>query len=255
MVISMYRLDLPEWVKQNMQMTCPYCGSFILDNSDTGSTTARWCANPVCPGHMKYKMAFVAKYFGISNFGVETAYSYIKGNNCQCHLDILKKWFPDDKPLVSLSEVAILACIEGYSETQARQELNKYGSFESYFANLAAANPILRKNYEYLMKCQSYFAIKPALSSRIMRVMGTGSFHGFSNRDEFFSKVNAAYGNMIQVIQTGKRKTGVSYLIKEHDAVDHSKSQIAREEGIPIVTPKEFVDILDRLCSYTCEET
>ena len=105
------------------------------------------------------------------------------------------------------------------------------------------------------MKCESYFAIKPALSSRIMRVMGTGSFHGFSNRDEFFNKVNAAYGNMIQVIQTGKRKTGVSYLIKEHDAVDHSKSQIAREEGIPIVTPKEFVDILDRLCSYTCEET
>lgn len=254
MVISMYRTDLPDWVKTNMQMTCKYCGSFILDNSDTGVTTARKCANPVCPGHMKYKMAFVAKYFGVKNFGEETAYSYIKGNNCTCHLDILKKWFPDDKPLVSLSEVAVLACIEGYSETQARQELNKYGSFETYFQNLANVNPILRSNYEYLLKCQSYFAIKPALSSRVMRVMGTGSFHGFNNRDEFFQQVNSAYGSMIQVIQTGKRKTGVSYLIKEKDAVDHSKSQIAMEEGIPIVTPKEFVDILDKLCSYTVEK-
>lgn len=254
MIATAFRNDLPDWVKSSIKTTCSYCGSYILDNSDTGVTTARVCANPKCPGHMMHKMAFVAKYFGVTGFGPETALSYIKGNNCQNHLEILKKWFPDDKPLVSLSEVAILACIDGYGETQARQELNKYGTFEAYFANLANANPVLRKNYDYLMECQSYFALKPALSSRVIRVMGTGSFHGFNNRDEFFQMVNDAYGSMLQVVQTGKRKTGVSYLIKEKDAVDHSKSQIARENNIPIVTPKEFVDILSQLCPYTVEE-
>ena len=50
--------------------------------------------------------------------------------------------------------------------------------------------------------------------------------------DEFFRLINDAYGQSINVIQTGKRKTGVSYLIKEADAIDHSKSRIARENNI-----------------------
>lgn len=254
MKISMYRTDLPDWVKNNMQMTCSYCNSFLCDNSDTGVTTARWCSNPKCPGHMAHKMKFVSDFFHVKNFGPQTALSYIRQHKCDNHLEILKEWFKEEKPLVSLSDIAVLACIEGYGETQARNNLNAFSSFTTYFANVTSPNDILVKNKEYLLKCESYFNVKAPLSVNKMLVMGTGSFHGFNNRDEYFAQLNDAFGQFIQIIQTGKRKTGVSYLIKEKDAVDHSKSQIAREQGIPVLTPAEFFDLLQSTFTYMNEE-
>ena len=46
----------------------------------------------------------------------------------------------------------------------------------------------------------------------------------------------------------------MSYLLKEVDAVDHSKSAIAIECGIPIITPSEFVSILQSRFAYIPEE-
>lgn len=244
MVISMFREDLPQWAKENMQMICNYCGGYLVDNSDTGVTTARCCINPSCPGHMAHRMKFVADFFGVKNFGPETARRYITRNKCKNHLEILKEWYPGEKPLVSLSDVAVLACIEGYGDTQARKELNSYSSFAHFFANLYDTSNILLQHADYLMECEKYFNIKPPMAVRKLYVMATGSFHGFSNRDDYFRQLNDAFGQTIQIIQTGKRKTGVSYLIKEKDAVDHSKSQIAKECGIPIITPSEFFNLL-----------
>lgn len=254
MQLTLYRKDLPDWAMEAIKTLCPYCGSFIADNGDTGVTTARWCVNDKCPGHMKYKMKAVADYLHVKNFGPETALSYITKNKCNNHLEILNEWYPEEKPLVPLSDVAVLACIEGYGETQAKQELNSYGSFTAYFNDLLRVNPLLRPHLEYLLECEKFFNIKQPMSSRRMLVMGTGSFHNYDNRDEFFSLINDAFGQVIQVIQTGKRKTGVSYLIKENDAVDHSKSQLAKECGIPIVTPAEFFAIMQSMCSYNDEE-
>lgn len=254
MRISMYREDLPDWVKENMKMTCSYCGAYILDNSDTGVTTARMCARKTCPGHMQHKMSFVADFFHVKNFGPATALSYITSRKCTNHLEVLKEWFKEEKPLVSLADVAVLACIDGYGQTQANKELNSYGSFAAYFSDMYRVNPILRNNMEYLFECEQYFNVKPALSAKQMLVMATGSFNNYANRDDFFKDINDAFGSYIHVIQTGKRKTGVSYLIKELNAVDHSKSQIAKECGIPIVTPAEFFSIMEKLCPYVCEQ-
>lgn len=254
MNISMYRSDLPDWVKDNMQMTCSYCGALIADNSDTGVTTARWCVNPRCPGHMQHKIKYVADFFHVKNFGPKAALSYIRNHKCTNHLEILKEWYTGEKPLVTLAEVAELACIEGYGSTQATQELNVYISFEDYFSEPRRVNPILAPHKDFLIECSKYFNLKPPLAARKMLVMGTGSFHNYNNREEFFSTINDAYGQYVQVIQTGKRKTGVSYLIKELDAVDHAKSQIAKECGIPIVTPSQFVAIIASMCPYINEE-
>lgn len=254
MVISMFREDLPEWVKNSMQMTCTYCKSYLMDNSDTGVTTARWCCNPACPGHMSHRMKLVADFFHVKNFGPATALKYIKAHKCSNHLEILKEWYPEEKPLVSLSDVAVLACIEGYGDTQARKELNSYASFSSYFANCLSTDNFLYKYKDYLLDCEKYFNIKPPLSLNKILVMGTGSFHGYNNRDEYFSELNDAFGQYVQIIQTGKRKTGVSYLIKEKDAVDHSKSQIAKEQRIPIITPREFFELLHNTYTYINEE-
>lgn len=254
MVISMYRTDLPDWVKENMMMTCPYCGAFILDNSDTGVTTARVCARATCPGHLQHKMNFVADFFHVKNFGPKSALNYIQAHKCTNHLEILKEWFPEERPLVSLADVAVLACIDGYGAILANKELSSFSSFSAYFADLPRANPLLRNNMQLLLDCEQYFNIKPPVAAKQMLVMGTGSFNNYSSREEFFEEINDAFGQYIHVIQTGKRKTGISYLIKEKNAVDHSKSQVARECGIPIVTPAEFFAIMQSLCPYIPEK-
>lgn len=255
MVISMYRDDLPDWAKESMEMLCPYCGSFIMDNSDTGVTTSRWCSNKQCPGHMMHKMVSISNFFGIKGFGPKTALSYIQAHSCKSHFDVMRRWFKDEsKPLVTLPEIAVLACIEGYGAPQANKELSHYASFTDYFTNAMPPNALLIPYREMLIDAEKYFCVKPPLSVKKMFVMGTGSFHGYNNREEFFRILNEAYGMYINVIQTGKRKTGISYLIKELDAVDHSKSQIARDYGIPVVTPSEFVAIIASMCPYIPEE-
>lgn len=248
MQLTFYRTDLPKWAKDNMLMECRYCGALLVDNGDIGPTTARMCPRKTCPGHMQYKMSFVADFFHVKNFGPKSALNYINAHKCTNHLEILNEWYPGEKPLVSLADIAVLACIDGYGATLANKELNSFSSFEDYFSDLLQANPLLRENMEYLIECEQYFNIKPPLAARQMFVMGTGSFNNYSSREEFFDDINDAFGQYIHVIQTGKRKTGVSYLIKETNAVDHSKSQIAKEYGIPIVTPAEFFGIMQNLC-------
>lgn len=250
----MYRTDLPDWAKEHMLHTCTYCGSFIADNSDTGATTARWCVNPKCPGHMQHKAKELADFLGIKGFGPKTALSLIRTLKFESHFDFIPHWFKDKKPYVSLADVAVMACIEGYGAPSANKELSHYASFEDYFSRAVPINQLLAKHRDELLRAEKYFTIKPPVSSVKMLVMGTGSFHGYTSRDEFFRLINDAYGAYINVIQTGKRKTGISYLIKERDAVDHSKSQIAAQYGIPVVTPSEFVAIIASRCPYIIEE-
>lgn len=250
MMVSDIRQDIPDWVKDNWLTICPYCHAYIVDNSDTGVTTSRWCVNPRCPKHMSYKAKELADFFGIKGYGPATLYGSIQLHKYKSHFEFIPTWFKDQKPVVSLPEIAVLACIEGYGAPTANKELSAYGSFEQYFLQCSEINPLLAANKDLLIEAQKYFTIKPPLAARKIYVMGTGSFKGYASRDEYFRMLNDTYGNYINVIQTGKRKTGVSYLLKEKDAVDHSKSQIAKDSGIPIVSPSEFIDILCSLILY-----
>ena len=252
MVVTEFRSDLPDWVMQNIMMRCSYCGAYLFDNSDSGVTTARFCINPACPGHMQHKIKFLADYFDIKGIGPAKALDLIRMLKLKNHLDILPVWF-DVKPVVSLADVAVLACIDGYGNTKAQQELNQYSCFEDYFENSLEVDSTLSKNRDYLIKCQHYFTIKKPLSQLKLYVMATGSFHGYSNRNDLFTELNDTYGGVLQIIQTGKRKTGISYLVKERDAIDHSKSQIAYENNIPIITPDELKLIVEKTVQYIIE--
>lgn len=249
MEITKYRKSLPDWLKENALMLCPYCGAFIVNNE---SLTARWCANPNCPGHMSYKLVELAKYFHVDGIGPATALRIVKEHQLKNHFEIIPHWFPNAKPKASLANIACLACIEGYGEIAANNELSQYYTFEQYFS-YSYINPLLLPYKQLLIDAQQYFALKRPLSASKLYVMATGSFHGFQSRDDFFRGVNEAFGSVVHVIQTGKRKTGISYLIKEPDAADHTKSAIAMEQGIPIVSPAEFVAILQKLTNIFLE--
>ena len=247
MVFTKYNNTLPDWVKQHIMMDCPYCGSMIVDNSDgPNGMTARYCPNPRCPGHMQYKMDAMAKRLGVKNFGPATALTYIKIHHCETHLEILDDWLQGNKPTMKLSDIAEIACLDGYSEVTGRKELNEFCSFTDYFKNAKGVNQVLWKNRDVLLKAESYFTVAPPLAKRKIYVMGHGSFDNFSSREEFFNQVNDAFGNIVQVIEVGKRKTSVHFLIMDKSS-SHSggKYTVAVENGIPIVTPLEFVNILD----------
>lgn len=243
--------SIPAWAFEHMMLECPHCERPIMQNE---SLTARWCPNPECPGHMAYKLVDLAQHFHIKGIGPATALNLIKGKKFSSHFDIMSYWFPDNPPTATLAEIASLAGIDGYGMTQAEKELSQYASFEDYFENAPTINELLWKNRMLLCKAETYFSVLPPMSSDKILVMGTGSFHGFQSRDEYFQVVNYLFGEHIHVIQTGKRKTGVSFLIKEKDAVDHSKSAIAAECHIPVVTPLEFIHILSTAFHISIEE-
>ncbi len=247
MQFTEFNLNIPEWAKNSMMTVCRYCGSYIIDNGNESADhniTVRKCANPKCPGHMAHKINYLAKHYGITGVGPATALSIIREREFECHLDILPVWFTKSKPTEYLGTIADLACIEGYGETKATRNLNCYRSFEEYFANSKDIDRVVWSNREFLAKAETYFNIAEPLSRNKMYVMLTGSFNGYENRSDFLKEVNDTFGNVLQVIDVGKRKTGVHYLIRERNAVDRSKTAIAKEYGIPIVTPAEFVDIL-----------
>lgn len=245
MILTVDNDKLPQWVHDNIMCYCTYCGAHIADNSDTGKLTARWCVNPYCPGHMMHKAYAIVNYYGAKGIGPETCLKYIKRGKYKTPFQIIPDVFGADvKPTASLAEIASLAGIDGYGMTQAQKELNSYATFELYFRICATPNPLLVENKELLMDAEKYFTLKPPRSVRKLYVMGTGSFEGYANREQFFASLNAVFGEYVDIIQTGKRKTGVTFLIKEKNAVDHSKSQIARQCGIPIITPNEFIAFL-----------
>lgn len=250
MRITKYRQnELPSWVWDNILKICPHCGCMIVEND---LMTARWCSNPKCPEHMAYKIVEVCTFFGVKGMGPATAKEWIIEKKLQSQFEIIPLLF-DIKPKASLADIATLACIEGYGSTQAEKELPHMRSFEEYFS-MSNPNPLLVPYKDILCDAQKYFDIKKPVSVRKLYVMATGSFHGFNNRDSFFTFVNEHFGSYVHVIQTGKRKTGVTFLIKEEDAIDHSKSQTARENNIPIVTPVQFIAILLKAFNISVEE-
>ena len=241
--------ELPDWVFNNILKVCPVCQWPIMENNNM---TARKCSNPKCPEHMSYKAVELCKFLGIKGIGPATAKGMIRTHNLDNHFELMP-YLTKVKPMASLVDIAELACVEGYGRTQAEKELSQMTSFEQYFT-VYVSNPLLRPYEKMLCDAQKYFTIKPPLSSRKIYVMGTGSFHNFNSREEYFNLINDRLGKHLHVIQTGKRKTGVSYLIKEEDAIDHSKSQVARENNIPIVTPAQFIAILLQSLNISIEE-
>ena len=84
--------------------------------------------------------------------------------------------------------------------------------------------------------------------------MVTGAFNNYRNRNDFITDINNAFGDKFHVINVGKRKTNVDFLIKEIDAPDKSKTTMAEQNGIKVITPAEFYALMKHLYTYSNEE-
>ena len=249
---------IPEWLKNNIPLTCPYCGCDLVSNHDTGVITELWCSNPICPEHLAYRMVYVAKYYGLKGFGPATCRDIIEMRGYTSHLEVLPTWF-DNKPEETLSRIVDLACIRDVGITSIQADVDKFASMEDFFTSTVSSNyPKLVQNKEYLIDAQKYFTVKKPVVGKVIRVMATGNIEGYPNRDDFFTALNNRVGDKIHIIQTGVRKTGVLCLIKDPGTVDHTKSRVAKDCGIPIVTSKQFTatifDVYKSLGGNLCQE-
>lgn len=80
--------------------------------------------------------------------------------------------------------------------------------------------------------------------------MLTGSFDGYRARADYIATMNAKYGEYIELVDIGKRKLDVDFLIKEPWTSDHEKSAIAEAYGIPVVSPAQMEELLKVYASY-----
>lgn len=113
--------------------------------------------------------------------------------------------------------------------------------------------PEIRKHAVLLICTAAMCNIKPRLLGKRLNVMLSGSFDGYRSRSDFVAEMNRKYGDVIQMVDVGKRKTEVAFLVKEIYATDHEKSAIANAMGIPIITPKGLDEKLAAYKSYITE--
>ena len=92
--------------------------------------------------------------------------------------------------------------------------------------------------------------VKPRLLGSRINVMLSGSFEGYRSRKDFITKMNELYGDVVQLVDVGKRKTNVDFLVKENYTSDHEKSAIAAAAGIPILSPSIMEEKLGAYYAY-----
>lgn len=205
---------------------------------DNEKLTFRKCANLRCPGHMAHRIVKVCKRFNVKNIGPASALDYIRDYKLDHHIQIIPYLFKE-KPKLYVWEIGELAMIPGW-DSRWRDLAGQSDSMLDFLQSFRCP-AALRQEHEVLLYVEKFFEVKQPLKGKVIKVMMTGSINNFNNRADFIRTVNTAFGQYIQLVDVGTRKTGVDYLIKEPHTVDHTKSGIANDYGIPIITSSELV--------------
>lgn len=237
-------MEVAEWLKPYIQTTCPYCHSPIINNDNL---TDRYCSNPSCPGHMAYKVSALATRFGAKGIGPATALAMIEAVKFPYHVCYLPTFLPE-KPKLYLWQIGEIAMIKGYQ--------NRWKDFAEgcdtmeQVCQKATVPQIIKDQLPLLQAAERECITIPRLTGIKIPVMLSGSFDGYAARRDWVAAMNAKYGDVFELVDVGTRKLDVQYLIKESWATDHTKSAIAKDYSIPIVTPKEMEEILSTGRAY-----
>ncbi|MDR1523282.1 MAG: hypothetical protein LBS29_04960 [Endomicrobium sp.] len=233
---------IPSWLKLNIWLSCPYCGGDMVDNENL---TVRKCSNNKCKGHMAEKINKLVKWFKIKNIGAKTALSYIEQYNLTSHIEIIPYLF-GQKPELYLWEIGELAMIQGYDKVWRKLTGPCRTMSEFLYSHYCPQD--LRHYADILLYVSTFFETRVPLVGKVVKVMISGSINNFNNRSDFIAAINKDYGNYVNVIDIGKRKTEVDYLIKEPHTKDHDKTKIALDNDIMIVSSLQF---LEKVIAYS----
>lgn len=240
-------IDIPNWLSESINEVCPYCGSPIVNNE---LLTDRYCSNKDCPEHIANKVVALAQWFGIKEWGIATARKAVVRYKLKFHTEMIPRWF-DERPNLYLYEIGEIAMIKGHSK-----------KWRNYCEGCKNVTEVIKKpwipqdikdNYLLLLYTSGVCKVKKVLTGSRINVMMSGSFNQYRARADFIRSMNDMYGDVIELVDVGKRKTDVQFLVKEAHATDHEKSAIASQCGVPIVTPKDLEESIKEYATYKRE--
>lgn len=241
--------EIPEWLASYFIKPCEYCGeTYRIGLSPDGNRiTKHYCPNSQCPGTIAQKIVFMADLLSVSGVGFATALNIVKTYDIKHHLEVLKLW--GIKQEISLYTFMRLCCINGI-DTGWKDTVANVKTLDGILAlNIVPEEEkeFIRENVQYvnLKTEEEVFKYEPVWTGLVMI---TGDIPGFmKRREDFITSLNYMFEGYVRIsYSNSKRKTGVSYLIREANSPITGKVTLAKQCGIPEVTSKEFMTILFR---------
>ena len=238
---------IPTWLKESFPKKCPYCGSlYHVGVSPNGlRVTKHYCPNTKCPMTIANKMAYCFEILGVTGIKAGKSLKVVKDFNIDNHFDGVTKVLTS-KPKVDLPTFMRMCCIPGI-DSGWNLICEKKTSINEVFEDVRVKDKFSDTFKQFILDKSSYFDIvypekqeyEPVLS---LTVMMTGDIMGYSNREDFVTMLNYIFKGRLDLrYSKNKRKTGIDFLIKEESSPVTGKVNVAIENGIPIITPKDFM--------------
>lgn len=242
---------MPDWLKNSLEAKCTYCGS-EKENfyNDRGECTNRRCPNPECPGTIAQRIADMCEFLGVKGIKEGRGLQMVRDYDLKNHYQALPR-IVTEKPKMYLSGFMRISFIRGI-DTAWDGLCGTSNTLDELYANVNSEvqsvldryMDVLREGIQYVeILPREVYEFKPVISGNVMI---TGAIPGFTNRDNYVYAFNRIGRGLVNFRVVGKRKTDVLCLIKQADAPNTGKTECALENGIPIMTPEEFKEWVER---------
>lgn len=243
---------LPEWLVVDLPENCPYCNSpYHVGYSPNGlRVTKHYCPNRECSGTVATKMSFMWTVLGVDGIKFGKSLTLVKDRKLKRHLDAIPLIIKD-KPNIDLATFMRICCIEGVDGAWENICKDKENIDEVLNTQFAQQN-LSTKDAEDARDGVKYFDIfiheKQDYTALVrMTIMMTGDIMGLPNRELLVSALNAKYKGLLDLRYSKSiRKTGIAVLVKESSSPVTGKVNTAKDCGIPIMTPEEFIKHVDK---------
>lgn len=244
--------NIPDWLKVHLSGLCCYCGSEMEHFYNGNRCTNRRCSNQNCYSYFAYRADFIAGLTNVKGVGPATFLSRQQDLNCKTPLELYAAVC--GKPNVNLHTFLRMCCIPGIDGEWEKICVNLdvdnlddlYNKYDGKWREvLEDRKEEIYYNYNFVTIVDLNAHIPKRTNSKVFTIMITGTPNGFSSKEEFIDSINAAAAGYVKVIhQKTARQSGVHFLIREPGSTTRGKVTAAEKGGIPIVTSKDFINIV-----------
>ncbi|MBQ2885866.1 MAG: hypothetical protein IJE43_19245 [Alphaproteobacteria bacterium] len=241
--------NLPKWLTDNIKSHCE-CG-YEMENlyNKQERLSKRRCSNPKCPFKVALKIVGLCDILQIEGIGEANALKLVKNHNLNHQYEALPHLM-NEKVRVNLYTFLRLAFIEGI-DTSWGEVTKLYDNLDDVFEKYNGKyKDVLYANKELLYDGLKYVDLQQAWKPKYEpvltgTVMISGSLRGWDNRNDFITGINYVMDGLVSLnVAESARKTNVLALIQEADQPNRTKAAVAKANGIPIKTPKEFQEYI-----------
>lgn len=236
----------------NINMKCA-CGKplKVIYNTD-GIPKERRCTDDKCPERIIVQVQSFQKKVNLPNINRNDISSLVSRG--ETTVSIIAGQLKKSNIKISLADFARLHYIRGFDK-----------AWDSYVNNINTPEELINKISSSKKPEEAYlrlneikenvklfnFSLPKVYTGRRLRVMLTGTPPnlpelGLSTgmtKPIYLSLVNGILENSYVLVESGKRKTGISLCIRGEDATNTGKVRAATQAGVPVVTYREFLDV------------